>query len=115
LHDSDLGPAHVYMLIWHCHTIMSSETVSREGKFSLHLFVARGRDQFETKYLLLSMGLVEQTQCIGNTRIGQYFVFVVVEMTVIPRDSAGTFAVACKLCRGGNKFHLPFQNRAAFS
>lgn len=39
----------------------------QKAKVYLHLFAARGRAQFGTKYLLPSMELVEQKQYIGNT------------------------------------------------
>jgi hypothetical protein len=42
-------------------------------------------------------------------------VFGVVVVTSSLQDSVGTSAVACRLCPGGNKFHLPSRNLAAFS
>lgn len=32
---------------------------------------------------------------------------------VVPRDSAGTLTVACKLCRDGSKFRLPSRSLVA--
>ena len=80
-----------------------------------HLFAARGHDRSETIYPLLSMELVGQKQCIGNTRPINLPRSIFMIGFDLPQDFAGTFAVACKLSRDGNKSHLPFQNPAAFS
>ena len=62
------------MLIWHCHTVVLLERFCfATADTSLHLSAAHGRDRFETRCLILSMGLVERKQCIGNTSLGQPF------------------------------------------
>jgi hypothetical protein len=52
---------------------------------------------------------------VSETLESVNIVCMVMVVPDLPQDSVDTSAVACKLYQGGNKFHLPFRNLAAFS
>jgi hypothetical protein len=104
------------MPVWHYHTFDLSEITHHAKESLAYIFLLLvNMSNLKVDVFLCQWRWWNRNDVPEALYRSQYPRVNQVAARKLPRDFAGTFVVACKLCRGENKFHLPFQNLAASS